>query len=171
MFEALPALALLTADGMRQVAAGQAGRLGALLPGRRLVPSLLVSGTLVAVTMFLPPRLKDLSLAGSAHHLAGDLIAERGVRHALVFYEQFVPLQAGMTWAYGPPDNSPLMDDDILFVKFWPQRPEENRRFWQQRHADRPAFYFGYDQGRPELVALTDHIARLRHPPPRSPPP
>jgi hypothetical protein len=163
VFEALPAMALLTADGMRRLAERRPGdRLAALVPGKRLVPALLASGTLVAVAMFLPPRLGDLALAGSAHRLVDDLLAAQRIQRALVFHEQLVPPQSGLSWAYGPRDNGPLLDDDILFVNFWRDRPQENRKFWQRRYPDRPALYFGYQDGRPLLVGLDDYLGRLR---------
>jgi Dolichyl-phosphate-mannose-protein mannosyltransferase len=161
MFEALPALALLTADGLHQTWAGR-GRLGGLLPDRRFVPVLLVSGMFVAIAMFLPPRLGDLALAGTAHHLVEDALSARRIGRAVIFYEQLVAPEAGLSWAYYPRHNGPLLDDDILFFNFWRARPAENREFWRRRYPDRPALYFGYQDGHPLMVTLDDYLAKLR---------
>jgi hypothetical protein len=166
VFEALPALALLEADGLRQLAAGR-WRLSTLVPGPRLAPVLILSGAFVCATMFLPPRLGDLAVAGAAHHVVDDLLAAHRINRALVFHEHVVPPRSGLSWAFGPRDNSPQLDDNVLFVNFRPDDPEENRNFWHRRHPDRPALYFGYEAGQPLLVGLDDYINRLRDGPTR----
>jgi hypothetical protein len=160
MFEALPPLALLAADGLRRLAGGH-GRIGAAVPGARAVPALLVAGALAACCLFWPPRLGDLARAGAAHGAVDDLMRARGVGRALVFHELVAPPQLGLSWAYGPRHNGPAMDDEALFVNFWREQPEENRRFWKRRHPDRPAYYFGYDKGRAILVGLDEYVARV----------
>ena len=158
MFEAVSLLCVLSAEGA--VRAHRA--LSALRPAREaIVPAAMLAGSLVAITMFLPDRLSDLARMGAAQHAAPDLVARRGLSHALVFHEGVVPPWTYRSWAYYPRCNSPAMDDDILYIQF--QRPPEgvtaNLDFWRSRHPDRTAWYFGWPPGgEPFLVDLESFV-------------
>jgi hypothetical protein len=145
LFEIVPVLCILSADGVLRARAWLAATVPPLGPA---VPAVLVSGALVAVTLFLPERVRDLGLMGQAQGVAPGLIARRGVSHALVFHDGVVPPWTYRNWAYYPRCNSPSLDDDILYVRL--QRDKglgENVEFWRRRHPDRSAWYFGWPAG------------------------
>ncbi|PYQ44310.1 MAG: hypothetical protein DMF77_07495 [Acidobacteria bacterium] len=153
LFEVVPVLCILSADGAVRARAWLAG---AFPPLASSVSAVLVSGALVALTLFLPERLRDLGLMGQAQRVAPDLIATRGLSHALVFHDGVVPPWTYRSWAYFPRCNSPSLDDDVLYVRF--QRTpglQENLEFWRRRHPDRSAWYFDWPAGGgPSLVDL-----------------
>jgi hypothetical protein len=155
-FEVVPLLSVLTADGAVRAR-------GRLAPARlsAAVPATLLAGALVAVSLFVPDRLRDLSRMGQAQRAAPDLIERHGISEALVFHEGVVPPWTQANWAYFPRCNSPALDDDVLYVRF--QREggdlEANLDFWRRRHPDRSALYFGWPPGgEPFLMDLGDFI-------------
>jgi Dolichyl-phosphate-mannose-protein mannosyltransferase len=158
LFEAVPLLCLLSADG----AARAYSRRDGFAPERGgRVPAAMIAGALVAVTMFLPYRLADLSRMGSAQRAAPDLAAQRGLTHALIFHDGVVPPWTYRSWAYFPRCNSPALDDDLLYVRFQrsPEGGEANLDFWRRRYPDRTAWYFGWDAGgQPFLVDLPTFV-------------
>ena len=157
VFEAIPLLCVLAAEGAVQLARGPRG-LGSGAGGP--AAALLVAGTLVGVTLFLPGRLGDLGRMGQAQRALPDLIERRGLHRALVFHEGVVP-----PWRC----NSPALDDDVLFVRF--QRPaaglEDNLEFWRRRYPQRSAWYFGWPPGgEPFLVPLESFVRSEPRPAP-----
>jgi hypothetical protein len=122
-----------------------------------------LGGLCVSLTMFVPSRLADLSLAGRAQNAVWDRIRQQGVRHALVFHSGVVPVHTGLSWAYFPRCNGPRLDDDILFMRVTQAGGDlrVNEEFWRRRYPDRSAWYFEWEQGGgPRLVTLGDYLAR-----------
>jgi hypothetical protein len=156
-FEAIPVLSILSADG-----AVRAHRwlTGLVLPQTATVPATMLAGALIALTMFVPDRLRDLSRMGAAQRAAPDLAEERGLKHALVFHEGVVPPWTYRSWAYFPRCNSPALDDDVLYVRF--QRSpgvQANLDFWRRRYPDRTAWYFGWPPNEePFLIDLESFV-------------
>lgn len=154
LFEVVPLLCLLTADGL------------ARLPGRARAwgPVLVLGGLCVSLTMFLPSRLADLSLAGRAQHAVWDRIRQQGVTRALVFHDGVVPAHTGLSWAYFPRCNGPRLDDDVLFIRMLRAGGDlrVNEAFWRRRHPDRTAWYFEWEPGGggPRLVELGSYLSR-----------
>jgi hypothetical protein len=156
LFETVPLLCVLSADG-----AARAHRFlaGSTAERRGLVPAAMIAGALVSVTMFLPARLADLASMGSAQRAAPDLVAQRGLTHALVFHEGVVPPWTYRSWAYFPRCNSPQLDDDVLYVRFQRTPMTANLDFWRRRYPDRTAWYFGWPpNGAPFLVELDTFV-------------
>lgn len=146
LFEAVPLLCLLTADGL----AALAGRIAAWRDrsAAGLVPAIVLSGLCVSLTLFLPSRLDDLARAGRAQDAVWVRIREQGVRHALVFHDGVVPPWTALSWAYFPRCNGPRLDDDVLFARVIRDEGSLDRTvsFWRRRFPDRRAMYFGWDQ-------------------------
>jgi hypothetical protein len=163
-FEIVPALCLLSADGLGQlVARARRGRFGEVAPGLAL--ALVLSGTLVSAAMFLPVVLANVRRMADAQLVLPRMLREAGQRRALVFHQFAVPPWLGLSWAYFPPVNSPRLDDDVLYVRplgGGPDRIERNLEFWRRRYPDRPAWFFGYRGTVPQLVPLETLVSAQR---------
>ena len=160
LYEIVPALALLCAAG--------AVELARRLRAPSAVAAILIAGTVVAFTMFLPARLVDLYSMGLAQRLPHLLLARENVRHGLVFQNAAVPWWTRASWAYYPRANSPQLDDDVLFLHVdGRQDLPQARELWRRRFPDRSAWWFEYVQDRPRLVPLEDALAEPA--PPASP--
>jgi hypothetical protein len=147
MLEAAPLLCLLAAEGLLRATrdASRRGWRGAIV----------AAGLLVSTTLFLPVKLADLKRAGDAQRLPNLMLKQAGVERALVFHRDVVPYWTGLSWAYGPPTNPPDLEEaDIVWVRLQPEPLEANFEFWRRRFPDRPAFHFGYVDGRPTLRSL-----------------
>jgi len=156
LFESVPLLCLLTADGLVRLArSGRALLRAPASPGS--LAAVLIAGAIVNLTMFLPYKLADLHRMGSAQRLPLQMARAQGLRHALVFHRGVVPPWTGRSWAYFPRCNSPSLDDDLLFLRaqFSPETGlEPTLELWRRRFPDREAWYFGYFEGEPRLVPL-----------------
>jgi hypothetical protein len=162
LFETVPLLALLSADGLAQLVAR--GRLGAdPALARRRALSLLVAATTVGVALFLPTKLLNLRRMAEAQLVLPRMIEARGIHNALVFHQQSVPQETRLSWAFHPRVNSPRLDDDVLFVRYLGGRNDTdlNLDFWRRRHPDRSAWYFTWGDRGPRLVRLESFAARV----------
>jgi hypothetical protein len=160
VYEVVPLLVLLVADGMARLARG----------GRRFpVAAVLVSLEVVSLAMFLPGRVAALGRMADAQRLAPAMIQEHGIRHALVFHRGIVPPWTGESWAYYPPCNGPALDDDVLFVR-WQEGPagaDRNLEFSRRRFPDRTAWVFEWrPASAPRLVPLADFVDEREGRPP-----
>jgi hypothetical protein len=151
VFEIVPFLCLLSAEGARRFASGQ-WRLPLANP--RGASCLMVAAATVGLTMFLPVKLADLGRMAAAQRVLPRLIERQGLHHALVFAQFAVPPSLMRSWAYFPRFNSPQLDDDVLYVRTHPD-PETNLDFWRRSYPDRGAWFFGYSNGQPLLVELS----------------
>jgi hypothetical protein len=172
LFETVPLLCLLTADGIgRLIAAGRLGG-GPALSARR-ARALVGAATLVSLVMFLPVHLANLKRMAGAQHVLPDLLAARGIHRALVFHDTVVPPALELSWAFFPRYNSPGLDDDVLFLRYQGPRQDAtaNLELWRRRYPDRSAWYFGYAGRRPRLMPLEKYarsgfdLPRRRRPP------
>ncbi len=162
LFETLPLLALLSADGLGELVAR--GRLGAdPAVARRRALSLLVAATTVGVGLFLPTKLLNLRRMAEAQLVLPRMLEARGIHNALVFHQQSVPQETRLSWAFNPRINSPRLDDDVLFVRYLGGRDDTdlNLDFWRRRHPDRSAWYFTWNDRDPRLVRLESFAARV----------
>jgi hypothetical protein len=163
--EAVPALCLLAADGAVQLALrGQEAT-------RRAWPAMtavLLSGLVVCLTLFLPPRLADLRRMALAQQVAGRLVQARSTGPALVFHDTIVPWWTRRSWAYFPRCNSPSLTDPVLYVRM--QRKNGlagNLDFWRRLHPGRTAWYFAWPpDGPPVLIPLESLVESSLVPPP-----
>lgn len=162
VFEVVPLLCVLSADGAARLARSGRGLLGS----PAAVSALTIAGTVVSLTVFLPSRLADLGRMGAAQNEVERLLQRQEVASALVFHEGVVPWWTLRSWAYYPRVNAPALDDDVLFVLL--QRRNglgENVEFWKRRYPGRSAWYFGYVHGQPRLVPLEAFVeSELRTP-------
>jgi hypothetical protein len=159
LFETVPLLCLLTADGLVRLVA--AGRLGvSTLVAARRAASLVLAGALVSLTMFVPVKLAILQRMGNAQLALPRLVDAMSLRHALVFNDAAVPGPLALSWAYFPRINSPGLDDDVLYVRFLRgrERGAGNLEFWRRRYPDRAAWFFAYFGQTPRLVPLEEFL-------------
>ncbi len=163
LFEIVPALCLLSADGLGQLVARARGRFGDAAAGWAC--ALVLSATLVSAAMFLPVLLANARRMADAQLVLPRMLREAGQRRALVFQQFAVPPWLGLSWAYYPPANSPRLDDDVLYVRLLggsQDRVERNLEFWRRRYPDRPAWLFAYQGRVPQLVPLETFVHAWR---------
>jgi hypothetical protein len=160
LFECVPLLCLLAADGLMQLTRSGRKLLGGPAPPGA-VAAAVIAALAVSLTMFLPYKLADLRRMGVAQRLPLDMVRRQGLQHAVVFHSGVVPHQTGLSWAYFPRCNSPTLDDDVLFMRAR-ATPEAGLtptlEFWKRRYPDRAAWYFGYFDGEPRLVPLENLV-------------
>jgi hypothetical protein len=148
-FEVLPILCLISAHGIVVAARSKAWR--------HATPAAVLGSTVVALTLFLPPRLADLQRMGDAQALLPRLLARQKIHNALVFHRGVVPPSTGLSWAYFPRCNGPGLDDDVLFVQLQVGGDmARNFEFWQRRYPSRSAWAFLVDARGPRLVPLDE---------------
>jgi hypothetical protein len=164
LFEVVPVLCLLSADGLGQLLArARRGPLGEAAAGWAL--ALVLSGTVASATMFVPVMLGNLRQMADAQLVLPRMLREAGQQRALVFHQFAVPPWLGLSWAYYPRANSPGLDDAILYVRSIggsQDRIQRTLEFWRRRHPDRPAWFFGYQDRAPQLVPLESYLSALR---------
>ena len=153
--EVVPLLALATASGMAEVKHRLAA-LGVRRPEGGLV-SLGCSFTVVALVCFWPVQLAGLQRGARLWRFPYQALEQQHVARALVFADRMVNPALSATWAYYPPNPSPSLDDDVLFVRI-PRKPRDTvaamREFHRRRYPDRPAFYLDLDGTRAALLPL-----------------
>jgi hypothetical protein len=152
--EAVPLLALLSASGM----AGAARRLTALgvARARERVAAVALASVAAAALFFLPVQVRELSRAGATWQTANRLLDQAGAGRALVFANTMVDRSAWRTWAFFPPNPSPALDDERIFVRLpkGEDGSERAREFWRRRFPDRSAWLFRFEHGAPVLRDL-----------------
>ncbi len=159
LFEVVPLLCLLSADGLMQLIARVSRRDSRSVWASRLVAAVMAS-ILIGLTMFLPLKLSDLSRMADAQLVLPRMIRQAGLSNALVFYAFAVPPPLGLSWAYYPRFNSPRLDDDVLLVRLKPEASglAKNLEFWRRRFPQRSAWYFGHFDGMSALVPLEAYV-------------
>ena len=127
--EAVPLLCLATSAGLARLE-------------RSWARAAVLAATLIALALFVPVQLRTVSRAAAAREAVPELLQERGVAHALVFAAVFVAPASGTSWAYFPPNPSPALDDDVVFLRMQRGRDGYARmlRAWHERFADRRAY-------------------------------
>ncbi|MDD9939593.1 MAG: glycosyltransferase family 39 protein [Myxococcales bacterium] len=158
--EALPLLSMGTVDVLRRLSRSLTPRLSpapGAHPGTGAV-ALVLAGVIMAATIFVPVQLGPIRVSTELSGRVYGLLAERGVTRALVFANRLTSQKDRRTWAFFPPNPSPDLDDDLLFVRVPDGTASERRAacvaFWRRFMPDRRAFLFV-----PELREL--HLVEL----------
>jgi hypothetical protein len=156
VFEAVPLLALATVDG----AAALRARLSQSVrdPAALLVSAVLAASCVSAVS-FVPVQLGVIATGCNARTRVYRLLEQAHATRALVFADQLVSPERALTWALYPPNPSPSLEDELIFVRV-PAGPEPVRTaiaFWKRHYADRRAFAFVDALGGPHILELNAH--------------
>jgi hypothetical protein len=110
--------------------------------------------TTVAVVMFLPVELRGIRHSAVAWLTPyWQVEAARDGGEALVFAATMVDMEAENTWAYLPPNPSPDLGDEVIFVRspITPAEAELGMDFWRRRFPERRAWVLRFSQGQPVL--------------------
>jgi len=142
VFEAVPLLVLATADGAVRVE--QLLRKIATDRPRAWTSAFMLASSIVAALAFVPVVGRAAHRAGVVRNKVYAALAERGATRALVFADKLVHLDRHATWALFPPNPSPTLDDDLVFVRvpLGPGGARAGYAFWRARFSDRRAFVF-----------------------------
>ncbi len=140
--EIVPLLALASASGM--VHARQTLSRFATTLGPRLVPAVVVSSFIVAAIAFLPIQMREINRSAIAWQSADRLIKQGTKGKILVFANHMVFPPHGNSWAGFPPNPSPDMDDDVIFVRqlYGQDGAKRNFEFSKRRFPDRSVWLF-----------------------------
>ncbi|MCL4821095.1 MAG: glycosyltransferase family 39 protein [Vicinamibacteria bacterium] len=152
LYEAVPLLCLLMADGLRQMARGPRWLSQA--------PAALLAGSLLAVTLFVPTKLRDLHLQGEAHAVPRRVLAQVPGKLA-IFYRRFTA--DGSTWAYYAPPNPPGQDNRVLFFRLRETPggdPTPSLAFARRHFPDRLAIVLRWEGETLHLERLDQYVAR-----------
>jgi hypothetical protein len=155
--EIVPLLALASASGMVEVKKRLAS-MGVRRPEAALI-SLVASLTIVALMGFWPVHIASLSRGAHAWRFPYEALEAEHIPKALVFADTMVNVASGATWAYYPPNPSPSMDDNILFVRTAKPTSDDDgvaamKRFHQRHFPDRPAFVLRLDAKKSSFLPL-----------------
>ncbi|MBI5068462.1 MAG: glycosyltransferase family 39 protein [Deltaproteobacteria bacterium] len=137
--EMVPVLALLAADGLVRLWT-MARRLGE--GAARGVALGAVSAAAAAWIFFWPVQVRALARGASARAQVWQQLPRQPGQRVLVFSDALVPSRSGLTWAYYPPNPSPDLSDEVLFVR-WPRTADAEARardFARRRFPDRAAW-------------------------------
>jgi hypothetical protein len=169
VFECVPLLVLAIADGATRIEPLLA-RLSSR-PPRAWLAAFGVCATLVGLLLFVPIELRSAHRSSELRARVYRLLAKQHVKRALVFLYMLVDSNRGETWAYYPPNPSPSLDDDVLFLHS--PRPEEGATaaldLWRTRFHDRRVFAY-VDSGEHPFFHEV-HLDQLPAPPIPPPPP
>lgn len=169
--ELTPLLAILSAGGVLRLARHARSIAGG--SARDLATGLLA---LFVVTLgcFVPVQCREIRRSTGAWLTAIRMVEDsREGQKALVFSEEIVDVERDQSWALMPPNPSPDLSDDIIFVRryvtlralgreetrrrlrSWERVKERDARlafeFWRRRFPDRRAFLFRYVDHQPTL--------------------
>jgi hypothetical protein len=170
--EIVPLLALASASGMVELA-----RLFHRFGVRRAQAAIASSVSallVVALLEFWPAQIFCLHRGAHAWRFPYEALEAEHVPKALVFADFMVSIAGESTWAYFPPNPSPSLDDDIVFVRA-PKHaadPVASMRAFHRRHfPDRPAYVLRYDAKDSSFAPLGQAVESVAAPGVDAPPP
>ncbi len=142
VFELVPLLVLATVSGAATIA--QRLRQLSVPRASALVLSCALAASGVGLCSFVPVQLQAIATGASARARIYQLLEQARASRALVFANELVISQRGVTWSYFPPSPSPTLEDELVFVRL-PREPGgllTAHTFWQRHYPERRAFLF-----------------------------
>jgi hypothetical protein len=141
LFEMVPVLCLLVADGLTRVSLVLRRRLQV----QRLVTAFVLANVAAALVFFVPVQLRSISDGARLHGVVFRLLEEARIERAVVFTSYLVRLDDARWWSLFAPSPAPALDEDLLFFR-WPHDAKDPvgaaTRLARQGFPDRPAFVF-----------------------------
>ncbi len=143
--ETIVPLLILTASGIERAIICLRRRMGDALATRAVIAAP-VAGSLACLFAFAPFEIVSLRLMADVTQAPYDLVEKHGLNHALVFVRS-LPAQhvSPGSWAYFHRNNSPDLDDSVLFVR--DLGPERNQVLMRYLPARTP-YWMGMSDGR-----------------------
>jgi len=143
--ETIVPLLILTASGLERAITFLRTHMGDALPTRAVIAAPL-AGSLACLFAFAPFEIMSLRLMAEVTQAPYDLVKERGLNDAVVFVRSLPArhLSPG-SWAYFHRNNSPDLDDPVLFVR--DLGPERNKALMRWL-PDRTPYWMGMSDGR-----------------------
>lgn len=155
--EAVPLLCLATAAGI--VLLAQWFREQGWEWGRRWVISVAIASTVVAAFAFHPIHLPSVQESSETWERPFQMLRDqKAQKRLLVFANYMVPTTFDDSWAYHPPNPSPRLNNDIIFVRYPRSRgaKAQMKAFWEKHYPDRQAWLFFYNKRVPFLIKIGD---------------
>ncbi len=153
--EIVPLLALMSASGMIEVKRRLEER--GFARAKSAVVAFAAASTAAALLLFWPVEITNLRSSAVKWRAPQSALEAQGIQKALIFADKMVVPEAGTSWAAFPPNPSPTLDDDLLFVRI-PKNAKDAilamREFHHRRFPDRPAFVLSFEKGEATLTAL-----------------
>ena len=154
--EAIPPLLLMISLGICDAPS----RISAIVAhARRAVAAVVIASFVAGASCFLPIPVRDVGASAALRIRILDRIRGVAGENSLVFARYLVDPRLNSTWAPHPRNNSPTLDDSVLFVRPKPgtKGAEENIAFWRRRFPKRRAFYFGFSKSGVFIKPIRDH--------------
>ena len=153
--ETVVPLIILTASGVERSIALLRHRVGDAWPTRALVAAP-VAGILASLLTFVPCEVGSLRLMADVARAPYDLVEARRLDRALVFVRSLPSLHVPPgSWAYYHRNNSPDLDDPVLFVR---DLGQERNEVMMRYLPDRTPYWMGMRNG--ELVLEPIGVSR-----------
>jgi len=150
--ETIVPLVILTASGLERAVLFLRSHFGDALPTRAAIAAP-VAGILACLFAFVPFEVASLRLMAEITRAPYDLVEARGLNHAVVFVGRLPALNVSPgSWAYYHRNNSPDLDDPVLFVR---DLGAERNKVLIKYLADRSPYWLGMTDGRLVLEPIS----------------
>lgn len=153
--EIVPLLALATAAGMIELKK-KLEKKGFANAGKGIV-SVVCASAVISLMCFWPVHLRSIKRGSDVWAAPFETLKAQNIDKALIFADNMAFPRLGVTWAYFPPNPSPSLDDDILFVRIPKDAPSVLSAMWdfkKRRYPDRPAWVLQFLDAKPTLIPL-----------------
>jgi hypothetical protein len=123
---------------------------------RELVAASIAASFVLTLFAFLPVQLRAIRIGAVARDEIFQQLRDDGATRAVVLGNLMVPPDAGLTWAYFPPNPWPDLRDDVVFLRV-PDGADGRERaieLARRQFADRPRFEMVVTSAGTSLVRL-----------------
>lgn len=153
--EIVPLLALASASGVAELT--HFLKVKGFATAKSAVAAFILASFTVALVCFWSVQIHNIRAGNVAWRMPITSLEAKGEHNVLIFANHLVDPQSGLNWAYFPPNPSPSLDDDYLFVRIPMSAGNpraEMQAFHQRRFPSRSAFIYYFVDGRPTLEPL-----------------
>lgn len=121
----------------------------------RLTLSIFTATIIVSVICFLPIQIRELQMGAERWTSIERWLKQNSIHNTIVFTNYMVFPQEMETWAYFPPNNSPDLNDDVLWLKIPAEATKQKLiDFRKKKFIDKSAYLVLYEKGVRQMIRL-----------------